>query len=342
MPKTVKDAEKPTTLLRYSHTIGLSTMDGRGFYFPVDTAIGSDGKLFVLSRSYDDEPLPARVTVCDIDSEYYGTFGSFGTGAGQFTWATAIAIDSEDNVYVSDEYTNRITIFDSSGKFLTSWGTEGTQEGQLDGPSGFDFDSDDCLYIVDHHNNRIQKFTKDGSFLFAFGSEGNGIGEFNLPWGLSIGHGGNVYVADWRNDRIQKFSKDGVFLASFGDSGNGDGQFHRPSSVAVDAEGYIYVADWGNERVQILNPDGRFVMKLRGEGTSSKWAMEWFEGNVEEAKARAKSDLEPNVALFKGDVHEESAQIEKYFWAPVSVKLDNKQRLYVTESHRHRLQIYVR
>ena len=105
----VKDAEKTDIHLTYSHTIGLSTMDGRGFYFPVDTAIGSDGKLFVLSRSYDAEPEPARVTVCNIDSKYYGTFGSFGTGEGQFTWATAIEIDSEDNVYVSDEYTNRIT-----------------------------------------------------------------------------------------------------------------------------------------------------------------------------------------------------------------------------------------
>ena len=327
--------------LRYSHTIGLSTMDGRGFYFPVDTAVGSDGKLFVLSRSYEDEPLPTRVTVCDIDSEYYGTFGSFGTGEGEFTWATAIAIDSENNVYVSDEYTNRITVFDSLGKFLVSWGKEGIKEGQLDGPSGIAFDQDDFLYVVDHHNNRIQKFTKDGTFLFAFGSKGNGIGEFNLPWGITISYGGSVYVADWRNDRIQKFSKDGTFLASYGYPGKGDGQFHRPSSVAVDRDGYIYVADWGNERVQVLNPDGKFVMKLRGEATPSKWAIEWFEGNAEEAQARAKSNLEPDVTLFGGDVHEESAQIEKYFWAPVSVKVDNKKRLYVTESHRHRLQIYV-
>ena len=39
---------------------------------------------------------------------------------------------------------------------------------------------------------------------------------------------------------------------------------------------------------------------------------------------------------------EESSHIEKLFWAPVSIKLDDSGRLYVTESNRHRIQIYRR
>ena len=54
------------------------------------------------------------------------------------------------------------------------------------------------------------------------------------------------------------------------------------------------------------------------------------------------ADLEPDVARFGGDPHEESSHIERYFWAPVSVKLDDDGRLYVTESNRHRVQIYER
>ena len=63
---------------------------------------------------------------------------------------------------------------------------------------------------------------------------------------------------------------------------------------------------------------------------------------MEEAGARATANLEPDVALFGGDPHEESSYIEKFFWAPVSVKLDSEGRLYVTESNRHRIQVYQR
>ena len=50
--------------------------------------------------------------------------------------------------------------------------------------------------------------------------------------------------------------------------------------------------------------------------------------------------MEPDIEFFNDDPHEESSHIEKYFWAPTSVKLDSEGRLYVTESNRHRVQIY--
>ena len=84
------------------------------------------------------------------------------------------------------------------------------------------------------------------------------------------------------------------------------------------------------------------MTKLRGSATLSKWAEDFFGTNVEEAEARASADLEPDVSQFGGDPHEESAHVEKLFWAPVSVKLDGDGRLYVTESNRHRVQVYER
>ena len=151
-----------------------------------------------------------------------------------------------------------------------------------------------------------------------------------------------MYVADWQNDRIQKLTSDGEFIASFGKSGRGDGQLSRPAAVTVDDDGCVYVADWGNERVVIFDSDGGLVQNIRGEATDSKWADAFLEINVEEAAARAKSDMAPDIEFFNDDPHEESSHIEKYFWAPTSVKLDDEGRLYVTESNRHRVQIYRR
>ena len=172
------------------------------------------------------------------------------------------------------------------------------------------------------------------------GARATAPGQLNLPWGLTVGGDANVYVADWGNDRVQKFSPDGELLASYGASGHGDGEFRRPSGVAVDPAGYIYVADWGNERVQILDPDGGFVQKLRGDATLSAWAANFLAVNVEEGGARSRANLEPEIEYFVAEPHEESSHIEKYFWSPVSVTLDREGNLYVTESNRHRIQVY--
>ena len=42
---------------------------------------------------------------------------------------------------------------------------------------------------------------------------------------------------------------------------------------------------------------------------------------------------------FDGDPHEESSHIEKYFWGPSSVILDDD-HLYVVDSTRHRVQVF--
>ena len=331
-----------TGFLLYERTLGVAAMTDRGFFYPVDIAIRGDGRIYVANRSHEGNPGSIRVTILDYDSQYYGVFGSNGEGDGQFTWPTAIVLDREGLVYVSDEYTQRISVFDADGNFLHKWGTEGSGPGELDGPAGMVFDSDDNLYVTDHRNHRVQQFTKDGRYLKSFGSHGDGDGEFNLPWGIALDGEHGIYVADWRNDRIQRFSIDGEFMASYGESGDGDGQFNRPSDVAVDRDGYIYVADWGNERVQVLDPEGGFVMKLRGEATLSPWAEEYLNANPDEAGARSRSDLETVVNMRAESPHQESSHIEKYFWAPGSVNLDNEGRLYVAERSRHRIQVYRR
>jgi hypothetical protein len=109
----------------------------------------------------------------------------------------------------------------------------------------------------------------------------------------------------------------------------------------VDAEGNIYVADWGNERVQVLSPDGGFLAKFRGESGLSKWGESYFTANQDELKARQEADLEPELNLSPtDDLREESASIEKFFWGPTAVKVDDQGRVYVVESCRHRIQIY--
>lgn len=330
--------------LRYVRTVGMTTMRGRGFYYPIDSAMSNNGgRLYVLSRSFERAVSDSmRVTMLNEDGEYFGVFGSAGIGDGQFRWPSGIAVNDQNRVFVTDEYLNRVSVFNESGEFLKHWGSEGEMEGMLNGPSGIVFDRDNNVFIADSRNHRIQKFTSDGEFIKSFGEYGSGDGCLNLPWGLGVNQEGEIFVADWGNDRIQRFTSNGEFVAKYGSPGREEGEFIKPAGVIVNQEGYIYVADWGNERVQVLSPDGEFVQKIRGQATNSEWAEDFLGVNVEEAGARERANLEPDIEYFNDDPHEESSHIEKLFWGPVSLMLDAENRLFITETNRHRIQVFER
>jgi len=333
----------PNIALDYVKTIGIvnNGFNGRGFANPYDIVVGDDGRIFVLNRCDPARAAAIRVGICTLDDEYLGEFGKGnGTGDGQFIWAVNMALDDQDRIFITDEHSHRVTSYSTSGEYLSHWGKAGTGDGELNGPAGIAVDSSGDLFVVDQHNSRVQKFTSDGKFIANWGSFGSGDGQFNLPWGAAVDSADNVYVADWRNDRIQKFSNDGNFLAAFGSSGDGEGQFRRPTSVAVDPEGFIYVADWGNERVQVLGPDGSFQLLLQGEATISKWGEEYLASNPEEKAERDVSNLKPTLPDHLNTPYHISSQTEPYFWGPVSVSLDKAGRLYVTETNRHRFQVY--
>ena len=336
---TLAGTEVKRGRLGYNRTIGVTAMFGRGLYYPVDFAVGDDGRFYVLNRSSDADKRGVRITIMDLEEEYYGIFGEFGEANGQFMWPNSISIDSAQRLYISDDYMNQVTVMSTGGEFVARWGDAGAGDGQLDGPNGLAVNAADELLVADHRNNRIQRFSGDGGYLGQFGEAGDGEGQFNFPWGVTICPDGDILVADWGNDRVQKFTADGEFVASYGTPGRGEGEFHRPSSACLDDEGYVYVADWGNHRVQVLDPDGGFVQSLRGQATVSKWAQAFLDTNVEEAAARARSNLDLPTDLFDGDPHEESSHIEKYFWAPSCVRVVAG-LVYVVDTCRHRVQVF--
>jgi DNA-binding beta-propeller fold protein YncE len=327
----------------YVKTIGIvnNGYNGRGFANPYDVAVSKDGRILVLNRCDPARQSAIRVGICNMDEEYLGEFGyGFGDGDGQFRWPVAMVFDSNENLYVTDEYNHRVTVFDIEGKFLNKWGTQGSGNGELDGPAGIAIDSDGNVYVVDQNNHRVQKFTPDGNYILQWGEAGSGEGQFNLPWGMTLDTQGNAYVADWRNDRVQKFTADGKYLATFGESGRGDGQLSRPSGVAVDNDGNVFIADWGNERIQVFAPDGKFLLKLKGQATVSRWAEEFFASNPDEVATRKTANLVPELPKHLDTPYHVSSQTEPYFWGPVSVRLDSEGRMYVPETNRHRVQIY--
>ena len=321
--------------LQYSHTIGRGEQFGPGFTYPIHMARGEDDLMYVLCRSSEYRPEGTRVTVCTVDEEYVNAFArgvpqqgphEYNFEDGSLVWPVNVAIASNGNVYVSDEWLHRISMFTRDGEYIGKWEENiGSGDGQLDRPSGLAIDADDNVWVVDGNNHRVQKFTPDGQFLMKIGSYGQGDGELDSPWGIDIDAQGNIYVADWRNDRIQKFSPSGDFLMKIGSSGNGEGEFNRPADVAVDKDGIIYVADWLNDRLQYFDPDGNFCGVKTGEATVSKWGKDKLDANPEMWGER---DRAPGL------------ERERDFWAPTGVAVDDANRVFVCEGPRNRIQVF--
>ena len=338
---TTKTAAK----LQYSHTVGfMSLQGGRGFANPVDMVFDGEGIMYVVSRGAsdtDEEAISKRVTICTSDEKYLGQFSGGGREDGQIMWASSIAMDADERVYVSDEAMHRISIFSKEGEYLSKWGTRGSGQGQFNRPSNIMFDAEGALLVSDSLNHRIQRYTADGEFLSQWGGAGSGEGEFNMPWGLASDSDGNVFVADWRNDRIQKFSAGGEFLRAWGGADGEDGQFNRPAGLGVGVDGVMYIADWGNQRVVVMTQEGKCLATLRGESGLSKWAHEYFTSNMDELEEREQANMEPDLEYTTGDpLHHESAMVEKLFWGPSTVKIDASGRVFVVDTARARVQVY--
>ena len=312
---------------QYSHSIGRQEFGGTGFRNPVDVAVGKDDVAYVINRPHESRPDAVRVTIMTLDEEYISQFSSYGEAEGQLIWPSGIALDTQGNVFVADQWLNRISIFGRDGEFLDSWGQTGSGDGELDRPAGIVIRDEGTLFLTDSRNHRIQVFSLGGQFRGKFGSCGDGPGQLHLPWGIALDKEGQVFVADWQNDRIQQFTAGGEWQASFGQSGSGVGQFHRPASVCVDDDGDIHVADCGNNRVQALTSDGRFVTALAGDHKLSRLGKEKLMSNPDMVRQRA--------LAFAND-----PDYERHFSYPCSVKLDPRGRLCVVDSKKGRIQIY--
>ena len=319
----------------YSHAVG-----GLEMPQPIATACAAGDRVYVLNRQFEevlDVPWDKAATCVEVNlyripttpraEEFLGTFSRYGSGVGEFIWPAGLAIDSEENLYITDEWMNRVTVFNSAGDFVCCWGNEGSGDGELRRPSGIAIDRNDDIYVVDGMNHRVQKFTRDGEYISQFGRYGDGYGELNAPWGIAIDDEDSAYIADHKNHRAQKFDAEGEFVATFGSYGKGRGQLNRPSDVAVDSEGDVYVCDWGNDRVQVFASDGKFIASLIGD------AQRMAKGHQEQV------DANPDIIKARRRVY--TLEPEWRFALPTGVAFDaENSRLIVADTQRSRVQIY--
>ena len=231
-----------------------------GVHLPGGVAITKKGEVVVTEVGQN------CVSVLSPNGVKLRSFGTKGSGHGQFERPCGVTVDGEGNILVADTLNNRIQKFTAEGQFLTAVGKAGSGPLQFGLPTDIAFNTiNNKVYVMDNRNNRIQVLYSDLTFFSTFGKQGSGKGQFRYPCGIACDSTGKVYVADTSNHRIQVFRAEGKFM--FGRCGQGRGELDRPGYVAVDASGMVHVSEGNNHRVSVFTTEGQFVTSFGREGT---------------------------------------------------------------------------
>ncbi len=98
-----------------------------------------------------------RVEIFTADGQFLRAFSQKANGQ-TLNSPCAIAIDSNDTVYVSEKGPHCVSVFTSQGKYITTIGGRGSEEGQFNNIFGLSIDSNDSVIVSDQSNNRLQMF----------------------------------------------------------------------------------------------------------------------------------------------------------------------------------------
>jgi DNA-binding beta-propeller fold protein YncE len=175
-------------------TFGAELKDAElGFYGPRRIAIGSDDSIYVVDQGH------TRIIRFSPDGAVLSTWGSKGTGDGQFDDPTSVAVDSTTNkVYVADPINRRIQIFDSNGKFLAKWPVP--EWGQ---PQGFED------LGIDTKTGRLYASSANMDSVLMFDLNGKRVGSLTpkppdrleRPSALALANG-KIYVLNMEGNRV--------------------------------------------------------------------------------------------------------------------------------------------
>jgi len=223
-----------------------------GLQSPSAVATDSNNRVFVADRG------AKAVHIFDF---VHGKYSLLGRGNDRPVTPIALAVDGEDNLYVTDELSRTILVYDSAGKFRRTLGKLGEDESYFESPAGIAIDKvTGHIYVCDMHRHMIVVLNDRGRLIAKAGKRGggDGPGDFKLPTQAVI-HDGELFVLDAGNTRIQVFDS-ALHFRRIISLPYADGR----TGLAVDDQGNIYVSDPISDRIEVFTREGllRYTLDL--------------------------------------------------------------------------------
>jgi hypothetical protein len=126
-----------------------------------------------------------RVQHFSADRKLMSSWGSFGTGDGQFAKPTSIAVDGRGHVFVADASRVDVQEFEPDGTFVKSFGANA-------------IDSRGFVYITADHDGDV--FAGDGTNIVKFAPDGSVVARYDISAvadivsGMAVARSGALFV----------------------------------------------------------------------------------------------------------------------------------------------------
>lgn len=261
---------------------------------------------------------------------------------------TAVATDTNGNVYLTESSNNRLLVFNAGGE------NTDTLSG-LDKPKGVAVDSRGNVYIGNEIAMNVSVYDSELTFLYKLGI---GDGEVENPNAIAIDSIGKVYVADRNEDVIKIYNPDGTFDTSFGGPDASvptpGGKFHSPSAIAIDEIWQeIIVSDLQlihgqfntieGARIQVFDMEGGFKRSFGEFGIEEGMISKPFGVAVDtvgriyvsDARTHAVKVFDPE-GTFLGIVFDLKNQMR----TPLGIAMNNDSRLYIASLITSSVEVY--
>jgi DNA-binding beta-propeller fold protein YncE len=265
--------------------------------WPTLVLISPDGKIAFRSEGENVYDV-LNPQIEKLIKEYSGTINMKPFAFKQFVGKTSpavlkfpskLAVDENENVWVSDYGNNRIVKIDKTGKILEiiGAGKQGFEDGDFmtatfNGPQGLAL-NDHLLFIADSKNNslrladlttrQVKTIAGNGKMGYYFNDDKWNVPVLpNSPWDLLI-DSGYLYIADAGNHQILRMNlKDykvyrfaGSGFEGIKDSDLKNATFSQPSGL-TKKDNTIYVADPEASAIREIDLKNKTVTTIIGKG----------------------------------------------------------------------------
>lgn len=194
-------------------------------------AVNSRRHIFIYVRSGERSTVHGATAAQLFEFSPTGTFlREIGKDLYGFSFAHTVRIDTDDNIWATDEGTNMVIKFNPAGR---------------------------VVMVLGRRDEAVEPAMAATSGAPPPAAR---WGTFNRPADVAWDLAGNIFIADgYGNSRVVKVDKHGRWLKTWGSRGSEPGQFNILHTIANDAKGNIYVGDRTNRRIQVFDGDGNPV-----------------------------------------------------------------------------------